>query len=110
VPLTHASLPHMMTQGLITVAPKSKRRDITLRHCASRGVSSEPEAVQVLRGRAPANGCGQPTARMTPELACPETADDTPRNLTPRSKTSEPNKESWDFDGNVLTSVKNRTR
>jgi hypothetical protein len=66
VPLSHASLPHMMTRGVIMVAPKSKRRDITLRRCASRGVGSEPEAVQVLRGRAPASGRMGAAGRIDP--------------------------------------------
>jgi hypothetical protein len=57
MPLTHASLPHMTTWGVIMVAPKSKRRDVTQRHCASHSVGSEPEAVQVPRGHALASGC-----------------------------------------------------
>jgi hypothetical protein len=56
VPLTHASLPHMKTRGVVVVTLKSKRRDITLRHCTGRSVGSEPEATQVSRGRAPASG------------------------------------------------------
>jgi hypothetical protein len=35
---------------------------------------------------------------------------DTPWNLISRSMTSEPVEESWDFDGSVLTSARNRTR
>jgi hypothetical protein len=52
----------------------------------------------------------QPKAGSVLEPACPETADDTPRSLTPRPTTSEPGKESWDIDGSVSTSARNRTR
>jgi hypothetical protein len=52
----------------------------------------------------------QPTVGTVLEPACPEMAGDTPRNLTSRSTTSEPDKESCDFDGNVLTSARNGTR
>jgi hypothetical protein len=47
--LTHASLPHMMTWGVTVMAPKSKRRDVTLQNYASRSKGSEPKAAQVLR-------------------------------------------------------------
>jgi hypothetical protein len=43
------------------------------------------------------------------EPAHPETIGDTPWNLTSRSVTSEPDKESWDFDGSMLTSARNGT-
>jgi hypothetical protein len=36
----------------------------------------------------------------------PETADDVPRDLTSRPATSRTNEESWDFDGNKLTSAR----
>jgi hypothetical protein len=39
----------------------------------------------------------------------PETAGDVPRDLTSRPATSRPNEESWDFDGNELTSARTRT-
>jgi hypothetical protein len=42
--------------------------------------------------------------------ACPETAGDTPQDLTSRSTTFEPGKESWDFDRSMPTSARNRTR
>jgi hypothetical protein len=41
----------------------------------------------------------QPKAGSILELACPEIADNTPQDLTSRSMTSEPDEESWDFDG-----------
>jgi hypothetical protein len=44
------------------------------------------------------------------EPARPETAGNTPQDLTSRPMTSRPNEESWDFDGNELTSVRTRTR
>jgi hypothetical protein len=54
----HASLLHMTTQEVIVVmTPKSKRWDVTLRHCADHSVGTESEATQVLRGCAPASGC-----------------------------------------------------
>jgi hypothetical protein len=57
VPLTHASLPHMTTREVIVVmTPKSKRQDMTLRHCAGRSVGSELEAAQVPRDRVSASG------------------------------------------------------
>jgi hypothetical protein len=40
----------------------------------------------------------------------PETAGDIPHDLTSRPTTSRPNEESWDFDGNKLTSARIRTR
>jgi hypothetical protein len=52
----------------------------------------------------------QPRAGRILELACSETADSAPQNLTPRSVTSKPGKESWDFDGSMLTSVRKETR
>jgi hypothetical protein len=52
----------------------------------------------------------RPSAGSILEPVRPETVGDTPWNLTSRSTTSEPDEESWDFDGNVLTSAKNRTR
>jgi hypothetical protein len=55
--LTHASLPRMTTWGVIVLAPKSKRRDVTLQHCAGgSSVGSKPKTVQVMRNRAPASG------------------------------------------------------
>jgi hypothetical protein len=55
--LTHASLLHMTTREVIVVmTPKSKRRDVTLQHCAGRSVVSGPEAAQVPRGHTPASG------------------------------------------------------
>jgi hypothetical protein len=51
----------------------------------------------------------QPPARLVLEPARRETTGDTPRSLTSRSTTSEPGEESWDFDGSVLTSARNRT-
>jgi hypothetical protein len=92
------------------VAAKSKRRDITLRHCASRGVGSESEVVQVLRGRTPANGRGAAHSRVGPGAGASRDGGDTPWSLTSRSTTSEPDEESWDFDGNMITSARNRTR
>jgi hypothetical protein len=52
----------------------------------------------------------QPPTGSLLEPARPETAGDTPRSLTSRPTTSEPDEESWDFDGSVLTSARNRTR
>jgi hypothetical protein len=49
------------------------------------------------------------TAGSVPESAHPKTAGDTPRSLTSSLTTSELDKESWDFDGNVLTSASIRT-
>jgi hypothetical protein len=43
----------------------------------------------------------QPPARSVLESVRPETAGDTPRDLTSRATTSKPDEESWDFDGNV---------
>jgi hypothetical protein len=39
----------------------------------------------------------------------PEMAGDVSRDLTSRPATSRPNEESWDFDGNELTSARTRT-
>jgi hypothetical protein len=48
-------------------------------------------------------------ARSVSELARPETAGNTPQDLTSRPMTSRPNEESWDFDRNELTSARTRT-
>jgi hypothetical protein len=52
----------------------------------------------------------KPPAGSVLEPARPETAGDTPRDLTSRPTISESDEESWDFDGSVLTSVRNGTR
>jgi hypothetical protein len=52
----------------------------------------------------------QPPAGPVLESVRPEMAGDTPRDLTSRATTSRPDEESWDFDGSVLTSVRDRTR
>jgi hypothetical protein len=52
----------------------------------------------------------QPRAGSILESACPETANNTPQDLTSRSMTFELGKESWDFDRSVPTSARNRTR
>jgi hypothetical protein len=49
-------------------------------------------------------------ARSVLEPAHPETAGNIPRDLISRPTTSRPNEESWDFDGNKLTSARMRTR
>jgi hypothetical protein len=41
----------------------------------------------------------QPPAGSVLEPACPEAAGDTSRSLTSRPTISEPDEESWDFDG-----------
>jgi hypothetical protein len=51
-----------------------------------------------------------PRAGLVLEPARPETADDTPRDLTSRSTTFQPDERSWDFDGYESTSARNRTR
>jgi hypothetical protein len=56
----------VMFHGVITVAPKSKRQDIALRHYAGRSVGSEPEAEKVPRGRVPASGCMAAASRINP--------------------------------------------
>jgi hypothetical protein len=49
------------------MAPKSKRRDVTLRHYAGGGsVGLEPEAAQVPRGRVPASGRVAAASRINP--------------------------------------------
>jgi hypothetical protein len=48
------------------VGAKYKRWDITLWRCASRGMGSEPKAVQVSRGWVLANGCGVAQSRIDP--------------------------------------------
>jgi hypothetical protein len=53
---------------------------------------------------------GQPKAGSVLEPARPEMAGSTPRNLSSRSMTPKPDKESWDFDGSMLTSARNGTR
>jgi hypothetical protein len=97
--------------GIITVAAKSNRWDVMLRHCASgSSVGSKPEAVQVPRIRIPVGDQEQLPAGSVLEPALLETADDTLRELASRSTTPEPDEESWDFDGSMLTSARNGTR
>jgi hypothetical protein len=52
----------------------------------------------------------QPRAGLVLEPAHPETAGDTPQDLTSRPTTSEPDEGSWDFNGRELASARNRTR
>jgi hypothetical protein len=52
----------------------------------------------------------QPPAGSVLDPARPETIGDTPRDLTPRMMTSEPDERSWDFDGRESTSARSRTR
>jgi hypothetical protein len=56
--------------------------------------------VQVPRGHPPAHGCVTTVNQIGLEPACLETADEAPRDLASRSTTSEPDNESWDFEGN----------
>jgi hypothetical protein len=51
----------------------------------------------------------QPPAGSVAEPAHHEMAGDSPRDLTSRLTTSEPDERSWDFDGCKLTSARNRT-
>jgi hypothetical protein len=51
----------------------------------------------------------QPSTGSVLEPTSPETADDTPQDLTSRPTTSEPDERSWDFDGCELASARNRT-
>jgi hypothetical protein len=72
VPLTHASLLHMTTREVIVMmTPKSKRRDVALRHYVERNVGSESEAAQVPRGHAPASGRMAVASRINPGANMP---------------------------------------
>jgi hypothetical protein len=75
------------------VAPRSKPRENK-----SRGAGHQLAAMR------------QPPAGSVLEPAHPETVGDTPRDLTSKPTTSEPDEGSWDFDGRKLTSARNRTR
>jgi hypothetical protein len=52
----------------------------------------------------------QSLAGLVFEPVRPETAGDIPLDLTSSPTTSRPKEESWDFDGNKLTSARIRTR
>jgi hypothetical protein len=52
----------------------------------------------------------QPRAGSALEPVRPETAGGALPGLTSRTTTSEPDEGSWDFDGSVSTSARNRTR
>jgi hypothetical protein len=52
----------------------------------------------------------QPPAGSVLKPARPETAGDTPWDLTSRPTAFQPNERSWDFDGYESTSARNRTR
>jgi hypothetical protein len=58
----------MTTQEVIVaMTPKSKRRDIALRHCVGRSVGSEPEVAQVPKDRVPTSGRTAVASRINPE-------------------------------------------
>jgi hypothetical protein len=89
---------------------ESKRQDVTLQHCAGHSVGSELETAQVLRAGHRLAAAEQPTAVSAPEPTRLKTVGNTPWSLTSRSTISKPDEESWDFDGSVLPSARNRTR
>jgi hypothetical protein len=55
-----------MFHKIITGTEESKRQDIALRHYAGRSVGSEPEVVQVPRGRVLASSRGAAQSRTGP--------------------------------------------
>jgi hypothetical protein len=70
---------------------------------ARSGTSSKGAAYRLAIARQPPSRSGREPARL-------EMAKEVPRDLTSRPTTSRPDKESWDFDGNKLTSARRRTR
>jgi hypothetical protein len=73
------------------------RLDVT-RWCADKWCLGPAPREQVPRGRTAADGRVASPAGSVSEPARPETAGNTPRDLTSRPTASESNKESWDFD------------
>jgi hypothetical protein len=69
-----------------------------------------PEELEFQRVRRQLVAAEQPQAGPVREPAHLETAGDTPRNLTSRSTTFQPDEKPWDFDGCEITSARERTR
>jgi hypothetical protein len=83
------------------------------RDVAARGqvvLRSSPQGSKSQGARQRREAAWRSPARSVLEPAHPETAGNTPQDLTSRPMTSKPNKESWDFDRNELTSARIRTR
>jgi hypothetical protein len=90
--------PELQATRQVTGARRRPQRGTRARS----GISSKVAAYRLTTA-------GQPPAGSDRELAHLETAKEVPRDLTSRPTTSRPNKESWDFDGNKLTSARIRT-
>jgi hypothetical protein len=101
VPLTHASLLHMMTREVIVMmTPKSKRRTL---HCGTAPAVAWDQNPKQHKFRGATHwlvAAWQSPAGAVLEPERPETAGDIPQDLTSRSTASRSNDESWDFDEN----------
>jgi hypothetical protein len=83
------------------------------RYVAARGqvvLRSSPRGSKSQGARQRRAAAWRSPAGSVSELARPETAGNTPQDLTSRLITSRPKEESWDFNGNELTSARTRTR
>jgi hypothetical protein len=56
----------MTLSGIITETEESMGQDMTLQHCASHSVGSEPEVAQVPRDRVPTSGRAAAASRINP--------------------------------------------
>jgi hypothetical protein len=85
----------MMTREVMTVViPKSNDKTGHW-HCAGHRVGTRPEAAQVSR-RQPAGS--RPPAGSHLEPARPEMAGGALRNVSSKTRATEPGQKSWDFD------------
>jgi hypothetical protein len=88
-----------------------KQRDITLQHTHADGSIGPDFERHEFRGAGRwLTAAEQLPAGSVRGSARPEIGDRTPRDLTSRPKTFQPDEDPWDFDGRKLTSARNRTR
>jgi hypothetical protein len=115
-----------ISMGHITDASLISSRDVFWNHYGDRRVKVTRQDATTLRWLRRRDGtrsgtsskgaahrlatARQPLAGSDLEPAHLETAGGVPRDLASKPATSRPDKESWDFDGNKLTSARTRTR
>jgi hypothetical protein len=103
------------SMGHITDVSSATLRDASRNHCgdrrvqatrhyaaALRPVAARAQTLKLFKFRAAGRRLAateQPKAGPVLEPARPETACDAPRGLTSKPMISEPDEESWDFDG-----------
>jgi hypothetical protein len=92
------------------VVPKSKRGTLRCGTAPTAAWDQNPKWHKFRGAACRLAAAWQPPAESILEPARLETAGDTLRDWISRSMTSKLDEESWDFDGSVRTSTRNRTR